>query len=142
MGFAMCIYMPEHAQPSVDLQGCRETEFYMLSLPSSKEERREGGSPFPPCAERRKLWPGRQEAASLCWAQKTCYPRKARDTAWGGDRHGYEQSLPEQEGFILPCSEGESVREDGEGKTWAELILIESSAARERGKGTRGGDAA
>lgn len=85
---------------------------------------------------------GGQEAMSLCWAQKTCYTREARDTACGRDRHGYEQSVPEQEGSILPCSVGGSVREDGEGKTWAELILIESSAARERGKGTRGGDAA
>lgn len=74
---------------------------------------------------------------SLCWAQRHAIPEKPRiqpaeETDMDVNRRG----------SVLPCRDGENVREDGEGKTRAELILIESSAGRKRGKGTRGGDAA
>lgn len=75
-------------------------------------------------------------------AQVSCYTREVWDTAWGEDKHGFEQSVPGQEGCILPCRKGESARQDQEGKTCAELTLIESSAGRERGKGTGGRGAA
>lgn len=39
-------------------------------------------------------------------AQVSCYTREVWDTAWGEDKHGFEQSVPGQEGAFCLAGKG------------------------------------
>lgn len=120
---------------------------------------RKGGSPGTTefhalyCAERRKLWPegmlrshqsskGDRKLRHYAGHRRLAIPEKPGIQPEEETDMDMNNRFQSRRGPFCLAVNGGSVREDGEGKTWAELILIESSAARERGKGTRGGDAA